>query len=159
MLFAVNGVAVGPSVWSVNSRAEVLHGNAQGVSIGDTGAITLAPKLTEILKTEQPYIWSSAVDASGNIYLGTGADGKIFQVNTSGRGWMFSDLPELNVSAMAVGRGGELFAATSPDGKVYRVDSGGKFEVYFDPKQKYIWSLAAMPDGSLAVGTGENGII
>jgi sugar lactone lactonase YvrE len=151
--------ASGPSVWSVNTRAEIMRGDAHGVSIDDNGSITLAPKLTEVMKTDQPYIWSTAVDNSGNIYLGTGSDGKIFQVNTSGRGWMFADLPELNVSAMAIGRGGEIFAATSPDGKVYRITDAGKFEVYFDPKQKYIWSLAVLPDGALVVGTGENGRI
>jgi hypothetical protein len=156
---AVSAFAAGPSVWSVNTRTEVMRGDARGVSIDDTGAITLAPKLAEIFKTDQPYVWSTVVDASGNIYLGTGSDGRVFQVNTSGRGWIYSDLPELNVSALAVGRGGELFAATSPDGKVYRILDGGKFDVYFDPKQKYIWSLAVMSDGSLAVGTGENGRI
>lgn len=149
----------GPSVWSVNTRAEVMRGDARGVSIDDTGSITLAPKLTEVMKTDQPYIWSTAVDNSGNIYLGTGSDGKIFQVNTSGRGMLYADLPELNVSAMVTGRSGELYAATSPDGKVYRILDSGKFDVYFDPKQKYIWSLAILPDGSLAVGTGENGRI
>ncbi|HEX3100958.1 MAG TPA: WD40 repeat domain-containing protein, partial [Pyrinomonadaceae bacterium] len=112
-----------------------------------------------MLKTDQPYIWSSAVDPSGNIFLGTGSDGKIFQVNVSGRGWMYVDLPELNVTAMAFGRGGEFYAATSPDGKVYRIDASGKYTVYFDPKQKYIWALAILPDGSIAVGTGDSGRI
>jgi len=156
---AGNALAVGPSVWSVSSRAEVMRGEAHGVSIDDSGNITLAPKLTEVFKTEQPYIWSSAADASGNVYLGSGSDGKIFVVNASGKGSLFTDLAELNVTALAVGRSGELFAATSPDGKVYQVDRTGKATVYFDPKQKYIWSLAVMADGSLGVGTGENGRI
>lgn len=157
VLFALNATAGGPSVWSVNSRAEVMRGDAHGVSIDESGAITLAPKLTEVYRTDQPYVWSAVVDATGNVYLGTGGDGKIFRVDASGKGALFTDLTELNVSALALGREGELFAATSPDGKVYRIDSSGKAEVYFDPKQKYIWSLAALPDGSLAVGTGENG--
>lgn len=151
--------ATGPSVWSVNSRAEVMRGDAHGVSIDDSGNITLAPKLTEVFKTEQPYIWSSAADSAGNVYLGTGNDGKIFVVNSAGKGSLFADLAELNVSALAIGKNGELFAGTSPDGKVYSVDKTGKASVYFDPRQKYIWSLAVMSDGSLAVGTGENGRI
>ena len=156
---AVSALAVGPSIWSVNSRAEVLRGDAHGVSIDDSGAITLAPKLTEVFRTEQPYIWSSAIDSAGNVYLGTGSDGKIFKVDASGKGAMLTDLSELNVSALAIGKNDELFAGTSPDGKVYRIDAGGKAVVYFDPKQKYIWSLAVLPDGSLAVGTGDNGRI
>lgn len=156
--FTLPALAIGPSVWSIDSRAEVLRGDAHGVSIGDTGEITLAPRLTEIFRTEQPYIWSSVADAAGNVYLGTGSDGKIFKVDPSGKGVLFSDLAELNVSALAIGKIGELFAGTSPDGKVYRIDAAGKAEVYFDPKQKYIWSLAILADG-LAVGTGENGRI
>ena len=155
--FAFNIFAAGPAVWSVNSRAEVMRGDAHGVSIDESGAITLAPKLTEVYRTDQPYIWSSVVDDAGSIYLGTGGDGKIFKVDAAGKGSLFTDLTELNVSALAIGRSGELYAATSPDGKVYRVDASGKADVYFDPKQKYIWSLAVLPDGSLAVGTGENG--
>lgn len=148
-----------PQVWSVNSRADVIRGEARSVSIDQNGNITPATKVTELYKTEQPYIWSSAIDAAGNVYLGTGAEGRIYKVTPSGSGSMFADLTELNVSAIAVGRGGELFAATSPDGKVYQVDSSGKVTVYFDPKEKYIWSLAVMSDGSLAIGTGENGKI
>ena len=148
-----------PEIWSVNSRADVLKGDARGVSIDDNGVISLAPRLTETYKTEQPFVWSSAIDAAGNVYLGTGGDGKIFKLDASGKGTQFADLAELNVSALAIGTRGEIFAATLPDGKVYQIGASGTPTVYFDPKEKYIWSLAALPDGSLAVGTGENGKI
>jgi sugar lactone lactonase YvrE len=148
-----------PERWSVNSRADVLKGDSRGVSIDDNGVISLAPKLTETYRTEQPFVWASAIDAAGNVYLGTGGDGKIFRVDTSGKGTMFADLAELNVSALAVGSRGEIFAATLPDGKVYQINAGGTPSVYFDPKEKYIWSLAVLADGSLAVGTGDNGKI
>ena len=148
-----------PQIWTVNTRAEVLRGDAQGVSIADTGTITLAPKLNRLFDTGQSYVWSSAVDNAGDVFLGTGNDGKIFKVDASGKGALFADLTELDVSALAIGKDGALYAGTSPDGKVYRIDSSGKAEVYFDPKDKYIWSLVVMNDGSLAVGTGENGKI
>lgn len=159
LLLSITAAAGEPSVWTVNTRSEVMRGDARGVSIDSDGTITLAPQLTEIFKTEQPYIWSSAIDASGSVYLGTGGDGRIFKVTGGTNGVLFTDLAELNVTALAIGTGGELFAATSPDGKVYRLDSAGKAAVYFDPKEKYIWSLAVLTDGSLAVGTGEGGKI
>ena len=158
-LFSLITNASEPQIWSVNSRADVMRGEARSVSIDANGNISPAPKLTEIYKTEQPYIWSSAVDAGGSIYLGTGAEGRIYKVSANGAGVLFSDLNELNVSAIAIGRGGEIFAGTSPDGKVYRIDNAGKAVVYFEPKEKYIWSLAVTSDGSLAVGTGEGGKI
>ncbi len=148
-----------PKIWSVNTRAEVLKGDARGVSINENGMITLAPKLTQVFNTEQSYVWSSAVDTSGNVFLGTGSDGKIFKVDASGKGTLFYDTNELNVSALAIGKSGEIFAGTSPDGKVYRVSANGTAEIFFAPKEKYIWSLAVLSDASLAVGTGENGKI
>jgi sugar lactone lactonase YvrE len=159
LLLSINSLAVGPQVWSVNSRADVLKGDARGVSIDSDGTITLAPKLTEIYKTGEQYIWSSAVDANGNVYLGTGPEGKIFRVTSGGPGSQLAKLAEMNVTALAIGKNGEIFAGTSPDGKVYRIDASGKADVYFEPKEKYIWSLAVMNDGSLAIGTGDHGVI
>lgn len=159
LLLFVPAPAGEPQVWSVDTRAEVLKGDADGVSISDTGAISIAPRLTEVYKTEQSYVWSSAVDAAGNFYLGTGGEGKVFKVDAAGKGVLLYDSAELNVTAIALGRSGEIFAGTSPDGKVYKIDQAGKAEVYFQPGEKYIWSLAVMADGSLAVGTGENGKI
>jgi hypothetical protein len=158
-VLSVSVLAGDPSIWSVNTRVDVLKGDARNVSIDSSGAIGLAPKLTEVYKTGQPYIWSSAVDSSGNVYLGTGGDGKIFKVTAAGAGSLFADLTEMNVTAVALAQNGELYAATSPDGKVYKIDAAGKSSVFFDAKEKYIWSLALMNDGSLAVGTGESGKI
>lgn len=159
LLFSLTAIASEPLVWSVNSRADVLKGDARGVSIDQDGTISLAPKLTEVYKTGQSYIWASAVDAAGNVFLGTGGDGKVFKVDTSGSGTLFCDLAEISVSAIVIGKGGEIFAGTSPDGKIYKIDASGKADVYFDPKEKYIWSLAVLADGSLAVGTGDGGKI
>lgn len=146
-----------PVVWEIGSRAELLKGEARGVSITDTGVVTLAPNANEVFNTEQAYVWSSAVDAAGNVYLGTGHDGKLFRIGADGKGALLYKTAELDVTALAIGRDGALFAATSPDGKVYRVTADGKADVYFDPADKYIWSLAILKDGSLAVGTGDNG--
>jgi hypothetical protein len=147
-----------PAVWETSGRSELLRGDARGVSISDTGVLMLAPKLNEVFNTQQTYIWSSAVDNQGNVFLGTGHDGKIFKVPSSGgTGSMLYDAAELDVTALAIGRDGAVYAGTSPDGKVYRITADGKADVYFDPGDKYIWSLAVMTDGSLAVGTGDSG--
>lgn len=156
----VNSAFAGePSIWSINSRDDVIRGDAKGVSITDNGTISLAPKLSEIYDSEQSFIWSSAVDAAGNVYLGTGGDGKLFKVDSSGKGTLFYDSAELNVSALAFDKDGSIFVGTSPDGKIYKIGANGSAIVYFEPKEKYIWSLAILSDGSLVVGTGENGKI
>ena len=146
-----------PVVWETAGRTELLKGDSRGVSISDTGVLMLAPKLTEVYNTQQTYVWSNAVDNQGNVYLGTGHDGKIFKVSSAGSGSLLYDAAELDVTALAIARDGAIYAGTSPDGKVYRITADGKADVYFDPADKYIWSLAVMSDGSLAVGTGDSG--
>ena len=157
IIFSVQVRAGEPIVWETNSRTELLRGEAHGVSITDTGVLMLAPRSQQIFDTEQAYIWASAVDAMGNVYLGTGHDGRLYRVGADGRGTLVYDAPELDVTALAVAADGTLYAGTSPDGKVYRITADWRAEVYFDPPDKYIWSLAVMPDGALAVGTGDNG--
>lgn len=149
--------AGGPVVWETTSRAELLNGEARGVSVTDTGALMLAPRFAQLFDTEQAYIWSSVVDDAGVVYLGTGHDGRIFRVDREGRGALLYDAPELDVTALVVGRDGALYAGTSPDGKVYRIGGDGRAETFFDPPDKYIWSLALMKDGALVVGTGDTG--
>lgn len=146
-----------PMIWETSGRAELLKGDAKGVSISDTGVLTLAPNLTEVFSTDQAFVWSSAVDNQGNVFLGTGHDGKVFRITAEGRGALFYDATELDVTALALGKDGVLYAGTSPDGKVYRINSSGQAEVYFDPADKYIWSLAVLADGALAIGTGDSG--
>jgi hypothetical protein len=158
VLAAFIGVRAGqPGLWETSGRTELLKGDARGVSISDTGVVMLAPRLTEVFNTQQTYVWSTAVDSQGNVFLGTGHDGKTFKIAPNGSGALLYDAAELDVTALAIGRDGVVFAGTSPDGKVYRIAADGKAEVYFDSADKYIWSLALMTDGSLAVGTGDSG--
>ncbi|KXK02166.1 MAG: YD repeat-containing protein [Acidobacteria bacterium OLB17] len=159
LFLAVSVLASGPQVWTVDSRSDILKGDADGVSIGDDGRLTIAPKLDEIFSTGESFILSSAMDAAGSTYLGTGPNGKLFRVDASGKGSLLADLAELNVSAVAAAPNGDVFAATMPDGKVYRIDRTGAASVYFDPKAKYIWALAVLPTGELAVATGDAGKI
>src|ERR1041384_4750645 len=123
-----------PAVWEISGRTELLKGDARGVSISDTGVLMLSPRLNEVFNTQQTYVWSSAVDNQGNVYLGTGHDGKIFKITASGAGSLLYDSPELDVTALAIARDGSLFAGTSPDGKVYRIGAEGKADVYFVPR-------------------------
>jgi hypothetical protein len=158
MSFAVSNAFGGePVVWEMSSRTELLKGEARGVSVTDNGVLTLAPGFSQLFDTEQAYVWSTAVDTAGNVYIGTGHDGKIFRVTAAGKGSLLYKTSELDVTALVAAGDGSVYAATSPDGKVYRVTADGTATVYFDPTDKYIWSLAILNDGSLAVGTGDSG--
>src|ERR671919_1853301 len=106
ILFSTPVHAGQPAVWETSGRTELLKGDARGVSISDTGVLMLSPKLTEVFNTQQTYVWSSVVDNQGNVYLGTGHDGKTYKIPATGTGALLYDAPELDVTALAVARDG-----------------------------------------------------
>src|SRR5258708_20250300 len=131
--FSVGTFAGEPVGWQIMSRAELLKGEARGVSVTDSGTLPLAPGLSQLFNSEPAYVWSTAIDAAGNVYLGTGHDGKLFRVSSDGKGSLFYKAPELYVTALAVTPDGTVFAASSPDGSVYHVTAHGKTNVILDP--------------------------
>ncbi len=153
-------LANGPVFWETAKQDDVVKGDARGVSIAENGAVTLAPAYGLVYDTKEAYIWSSTTDAAGNIYLGTGHDGKIFKVDASGAGRMLYDAPELDVTALATDAQGNLYAATSPDGKIYKITPAGQQSVFYDPPDKYIWSLIYdASTATLYAGTGDKGVV
>src|SRR2546423_15699725 len=117
IVFGIPAIAGEPIIWNIGSRTDLLKGDAHGISISDTGTVTLAPDAQQIFNTEQAYVWSSAIDSTGNVYLGTGHDGKLFRVGIDGKGSLLFKASELDITALAIARDGGIFAATSPDGK------------------------------------------
>jgi hypothetical protein len=151
--------AGGPVFWRISTRADIEKGDANGVSIADNGALTLAPAFTEVYDTKQAYVWAAVADNAGNVYLGTGHEGRVFKVDATGKGSLLYKTSELDVMALAVDASGNVYAGTAPDGKVYKINPRGEASVFFEPKTKYIWALAFDGQGRLLVGTGDKGVI
>ncbi len=158
-LFIITAFAGGPIFWRISTRADIEKGDANGVSIADNGALTLAPAFTEVYDTKQAYVWAAIADNAGNVYLGTGHEGRVFKVDASGKGALLYKTSELDVMALAVDASGNVYAGTAPDGKVYKINARGEASVFFEPKTKYIWALAFDGQGRLLVGTGDKGVI
>jgi len=160
LALCASALAGGPVFWETSKQEDVLKGDARGVSIAENGAITLAPAYTMVYDTKEAYIWSSAADSQGNIFLGTGHEGRIFKVEANGAGRMIYDSAELDVHALATDPQGNVYAGTSPDGKIYKITPAGQTSVFYDPPDKYIWSLLYDASTStLYAGTGDKGVI
>jgi hypothetical protein len=151
--------ATQPARWTTSQQSEFLQGEFTGVSVTSDGQLLLAPALEPVMNSEEAFIYSAAVDQGGNLYVGTGNNGKILRVNSRGQGSEWARLEHSAVYALAVDSLGRVYAGAGPDGKVYRIDDRGEAEVFFDPDDKYIWTLAIDEQNNLFVGTGPKGTI
>ena len=152
-------LAVTPQFWENFAQDELLKGTLTRVSLNAEGKLFLAPAYDMMYDTGQPYIFSMVRDKAGNMFLGTGHEGKVFKVDPQGKGSLYFQSKELDVFAVALDASGILYAGTSPDGKVYKVTGSGQSTEFCDPDDKYIWSLLFDDAGNLFVGTGGKGSI
>ncbi len=151
--------ATRPVDWTVSTQREFLEGKLRGISITSDGKLMMAPALERVFDTEEAFIYAAIADKLGNLYLGTGNEGRIFRITPKGQGTRWAKVDEAGIYALAIDSMDRLYAASSPDGKVYRFDERGKSQVFFDAEEKYIWALAIDTMNNIFVGTGPNGII
>lgn len=143
----------------VSTFDQFQKGDGEGIAITSDGKLMMAPAFTEQIDTKEAFIYSAVVNQSGTAFFGTGNNGKIFRLPTSGPGGELAKLEEAGVYALAVDSANQLYAATGPDGKVYKIGVDGKAEVFYEPGQKYIWDLAFDAGNNLYVATGPSGVI
>jgi len=148
-----------PRLRTFNAFADFSRARLQGITVLAEGSFTLGARPRLLLDTGDPYIWSVAGDRKGNLYLGSGNDGRIYRISPAGDSTLFFDAPELEVYALIMGPDDRLYAATSPHGKVYQIDADGKARVFFAPKENYIWALAWDRERRLLVATGDKACI
>ncbi len=167
LLAREEALAVNTRFWRADDFKAFSEGQLHLLSLSQSGTLSLAPSMHEVLDTGQVLVWSAARDAAGNVYLATGHQGRIYRLTpamlrskhpVSARKALYYQAPEPEVFALAVGPDGDLYAGTSPSGKIYRINAHRQSSVYFNPKTRYIWSLL-WHKGALYAGTGDNGEI
>jgi hypothetical protein len=160
LLFSENFLqATRPDRWTISTQAQFLEGELNGVSVTSDGKLVLAPALKLITDTGEAYIYATIVDRTGDLYLGSGNNGKIFRITPAGEQTLWTTMDRPGVYALAVDSQNQIYAANGPNAKVYRLNGQGQPKLFFDPQQHYIWSLLVDKANNLLVGTGPNGVI
>jgi hypothetical protein len=159
LALAIAARAVTPQFWEDFAQEELLKGSFNHVSLTPDGKLFLAPAYDLVYDTGQAYIFSMVRDKAGNLYVGTGDEGKVFKIDPQGKGSLYFQSKELDIFALALDESGALYAGTSPDGKVYKISGPGQFTEFCNPENKYIWAMVFDDAGNLYIGTGPNGTI
>jgi sugar lactone lactonase YvrE len=148
-----------PTFWQVSTESELLRGEVENLAIDSFGRLTLGPTSSTVYDASAPFLWTVVSGPDGALYAGSGNEGQVYRIDSSGRGTMFFNTDELEVHAIAPAPGGGVYVGTSPDGKIYKVDASGKGTVFFDPADRYIWSVVVDRSGNVFAATGDKGVI
>jgi hypothetical protein len=102
------------------------------------------------------YIWSLALDETGNLYVATGDHGQIFRVSPKGDHSLFFKSDEPHIRVLAFDAKGNVIAGSDGSGLIYRITpKGDGFVLYSAPKRE-ITSLAIDKAGNIyAAAAGE----
>ncbi len=97
------------------------------------------------------YIFEIAVAPDGTIYLGTGPNGKLFQLDSMGRNAKeIYDSEDKNILSVICGEDGFVYAGSDTRGLVYKIDPKTQsVSVLYDSDQPEITALLQGPDGSI----------
>ncbi|MCG9128211.1 hypothetical protein JT359_11470 [Candidatus Poribacteria bacterium] len=153
--------AVSTSLWEQQSRTDFEAGEIKDISVSSLGDVMLSLKIEEFSELKEAQVWALAEDSDGNIYAGTGTEGKIYKISADGKTVsLFYDSPEVTIYSLAINDDGTLYAGTGPDGQIYKItDENTPPKTILSKGDKYVWALHLDGDGNLYAATGTEGKI
>ena len=103
------------------------------------------------------YIFAITLDNNGNIYLGTGPQGKVYKLDPLGKeAQLIYDSRDKNILSLAIGQDNYIYAGSDNRGLIYKINPNTKTAtVLYDSDQQEITALlfAENPEGLYAAAT------
>ncbi len=145
-------------VWNQSKPADYEKAKLKGAVISDAGTLRLSRRLKSLATLDAIHIWAAVEDRFGNLFIGTGDEGKVYRIAPTGKVTVVWSGANSQVLSLAVdARGETVFAGTGPAAQVVRIDAGGA-KVLSELPASYIWALAIDPKSdSLYAATGPEG--
>lgn len=141
-------------VWRQTTRSDFAAGVPDGVTVTTQGELCLTRSLKRFATSTESFLWCLIPDGQGGLYAGTGTQGQVLHVDSSGRLKTVARLPEVAVHSLLLAPDGTLWAATGPNGRTYRITPDDASTVLHQAEEKYALALARDSKGNLFVGTG-----
>ena len=153
--------AVNTSLWEQKNHADFESGKPKDLSLTSTGDVMLSPKIDSFTKLKETQVWALVEDSAGNLYAGTGNEGKIYKIAAdSDTAELYYNSPEVTIYSLAIGPDNALYAGTGPDGLIYKItDATTPPTTLLNEGDKYVWALKFDDAGNLYAATGTDGKI
>lgn len=162
MLASSAGVVRGGRLktWNHSASADFEKAKLAGVVVSNTGALRLSRQLRPLSGVEAAHVWALAEDAAGNLYAGTGDEGKVFKIAPNGTTTVAYTSDQSQVLALVPDAKGEaIYAGTGPEATIVRLNAFGE-KVLCKLPESYVWAMARAPKGdAFYAATGPHGRI
>ncbi|HVP38254.1 MAG TPA: hypothetical protein VMS93_03615 [Candidatus Saccharimonadales bacterium] len=155
-LGAGTGRAAVTQYWTLETPENFLKCASRGAALGGDARAAVGPAVDSLGGTE-PLVWAVAAGPSGEVYAGTGHEGRLLRARRGGglEPWARLEEPEV-LSLLSDGRGG-VYAGTGPRGRIYHVDPGGQVRLWCELPAHYVWAMLRDADGAVFAATGAEG--
>ena len=95
-------------------------------------------------------IWALAYDEKAKVvYAGTGPEGKIFRIDSSGKAQVYLDSDESHIVSLALDSAGTLYAGSNGKGLLYKVTAPGRAAILHDFDADDVKAITVASDGSV----------
>ncbi len=158
--------AGGTRMWELAGFKELDKGELDGTQVSSLGEVRLGKRAKKLNLDGVGLVWSAVRAKTGEVYLGTGYDGKIFRV----RGDKVVEIAttgQLVVTSLAIDAKGDLYAGTLPDPIVWKIKAPAEIAakkpveaekwLALSEDIKHVWALIFGRGGVLYAGTGPEG--
>lgn len=151
--------AVTTSLWEQHQRTDFEAGKIKNISVSSQGDARLSMKIDGFSKVDEAQVWALAEDSEGNIFAGTGNEGKIYKISADGKTMdLYYDSPEVEIYSLVIDADDNLYAGTGPDGLIYKItDASTPPTTILSEGDKYVWAMHLDDDGNLFAVTGDEG--
>jgi len=157
LLFAGSAVGVGTRTFELRKLDDFKGGDLQGVAVDSLGQVRAGFTLGEAPLGDASAVWCSLVTRDGRVLLGTGNEGKIFQME-GGTAKLVGTTSALVVTSLVEGWGGVVYAGTLPDGEIWKYAKGKAEKFTKLDGVEHVFQLAYDAKGSsLYAATGPEG--
>ena len=147
-------------VWHQHTHSHYEKAKFHQAVVTSEGALRLSRQVKPLAGLEAANVWDLAEDKQGNLYAGTGDEGKLYKITPDGKASVVLSSKESHIFCLAATPEGTIFAGAGPTGKILRITPDGKVQTVADKLDSYVWSLAYDPGSqTLYAGTGPKGKI
>ena len=94
-----------------------------------------------------------ALAADGSLYAATSPEGRIYKIDSSGKGTPFFDPEDKYIWSLAFDAQGNLYAGTGEKGLIYKITPDGKGARFYATKATHVIALTFDQNGQLLAGT------